>query len=374
MKKLIIFLLVVCNAHGLFDYDRAVHSAQKEQWAQAGQQFKTLVTEQPDNPELLYDAGVVAFQNEDLMQAKALFEAAAQNEKASRTLKEQAYFNKGNTHVKAEELKEALLSYEQTLMLNPENEHAKHNHETVKKILDQQEQQQQEKNNQENKDQNKDQQDNQNQDQQQSDQQKQDNDQNKEDDQEQDSNDCNDCQGKDEQSKKDGQQDKDSSPKDGDESSDDSQESEGDEQKQDEQPKKGNDDRLDQQGDQEDEKEGGPDKEEQQSQQDNQRDKRNEFNKNTEDEEQKQQQEKQFDHDQSLGENEDDAQQQDMQGEQKEQDILEQEEAAQPVQQLDPALERVLEKREGRDAQLNKRMVKALVSHEMAGQDGQNCW
>ena len=41
---------------------------------------------------------------------------------------------------------------------------------------------------------------------------------------------------------------------------------------------------------------------------------------------------------------------------------------------IDPALERVLEKREDRDAQLNKRMVRALVSQEMAGQDGQNCW
>ena len=145
MKKILLTLCICTTALPLFDYDRAVSLAQKEQWSDAGKHLNMLVAERPNNPELLYDSGVVAFNNEDYQQAKAYFEAAAQKDVATRTLKEQTYFNKGNTHVVLQELKEALLSYEQTLMLNPDNEPAKHNHEVVKKMLEQQEQQQQQK-------------------------------------------------------------------------------------------------------------------------------------------------------------------------------------------------------------------------------------
>jgi tetratricopeptide (TPR) repeat protein len=90
--------------------------------------FKQLVAEKPDNPELLYDAGVAAFNNEDYEQAKAYFESAVADDTSAKQLKAQAYFNKGNAHVKLQELKEALLSYEQALMVQPDDERAKHNH------------------------------------------------------------------------------------------------------------------------------------------------------------------------------------------------------------------------------------------------------
>ncbi len=344
-----VFLLFFCTPYALciFDYDRAVSAAHKEQWQEAGQQFKKVVAEQPNRPEVLYDAGVVAFNNEDYDQAKAFFESAAQNESASRDLKERAYFNKGNTHVKKQELKEALLSYEQTLMLNSENEQAKHNHDTVKKMLDQQQQQQKQQQDKKDQDQQQDQQD----DQQQDEQEKEDN---------------KDCCSQDEQSQKGDEQEKESS------SSDDSQEAQRDEQKQSDQAQEGKDDRFDEQGDQQDEEERRPDQQKQDGQQDDQRDTRDDFEKDSQKDEQQEQQEQQFDHDKSSGETHDGAQDQDMQDEQKEQELGDQGQE-EPVD-LDPQLKRVLSKRENRDAELNKQLIRALVGQEMAGKDGQNCW
>lgn len=352
MKKYIFLVCMTGTVCAVFDYDRAVSAAQKEQWALAGEKFKSLVTAYPDQPDVLYDAGIVAFKNEDLDQAKALFESAAQHEKAPRELKEQAYFNKGNTHAKQEQLKEALLSYEQALMLNPENEQAKHNVAVVKKMLEQKEQQKQDKQD-KNQDKNKDQKD----------QQQKDQDTLKQDKQDQQGD------GGDEQDQgqKDGQQGKSGKSGNGSETS------EKNKQKKNEQQQKGDENSLDQEGDQKDDERERPKEEERKPQRQQQRRKRNEPEKNSQKDKQQEQQKKD-DHRASLEKDkqlaEQQAQQQNMQAEAKEQDLGK--EGAAPIQ-LDPALERVLARREDRDAQLNKLVIKALVG-ETAGQHGQNSW
>ncbi len=354
MKKICFMLCICTTTVPLFEYDGAIRLAQQEQWADAGKQLNALVADDPGNPELLYDAGVAAFNNEDYQQAKAYFESAAQKDAASRPLKEQTYFNKANAHVALQELKEALLSYEQVLMLNPDNGPAQHNYAVVKKMLEQQEKQQQQQQNQE---QNQDQQDKQ--------------DQNKQQDKQQEDKDC---KGNDQQG---GNQDQ--SSDDGSQESQDSQETKGNDQKQEGQQDGRDDDGLDHEGDQQDQQESGPDKQQQEPQRNEQRDEGGNSDQSTEQNEHEQQREQQDDHQSPLDKQSDEQsdeqmepQQQNKKEEQKEQEVGDEQEA--DVAPLDPKLQKVLAQRSDRDAQLNKQLVKALVSQEMKGQHGQNCW
>ena len=358
MKMYMLLMCITGTACALFDYDRAVGAAQKEQWAAAGEQFKSLVTAHPDQPDLLYDAGIVAHKNEDYEQAKALFESAAQHEKAPRRLKEQAYFNKANTHVKQEQLKEALSAYDQVLMLNPENEQAKHNAEAVKKMLEQKEQQQQ----QNKQDKNKENKDQQKQDQKDAQQNQDKSQQNNKDQQDNDRDDENE-----------GQSQKNDQEGQGNSAQDESHASDKNKPKQNQQEKKGDDKSLDQDGDQKDDERDRPQQQERKPQRQQQRRRRNEPEKNSQRDKQAEQQQKD-DHQASLEKEkqqaEQQAHQQDMQQQEKEQGLGK--EGAAPIQ-LDPALERVLARREDRDAQLNKQVIRALVG-ETAGQHGQNSW
>ena len=121
MKKLRYSVFIITlPLHGWFGYDRAVSSAQHEQWQQANEQFKQLVTQQPDRPDILYDAGVAAYKVADFDQAHAYFQSAAEHETADRHIKEQAYFNAGNAQVQLKKLKEALMHYDPALMLDPD--------------------------------------------------------------------------------------------------------------------------------------------------------------------------------------------------------------------------------------------------------------
>jgi Ca-activated chloride channel family protein len=341
-------LVVICmpmHIYSFFDYDRAIGWAQLNLWSDAGKVLNGLVAQEPDNPELVYDAGVVAFNNEDYQQAKTYFESAAQNDRAPKALKSQAYFNKGNTHVALQELKEALLSYEQTLMLNPEDQQAKHNYETVKKMLEQQEQQEQQQNDQKSDKQSK------------KDQQKDQNKQQQKNRQEQDKN----------------QQSSDDKNDASNEQQDDLDDSQTDDEKENEEHENGEEEGLDQERDQEDKQEDGTDQEEDKSQKDKERNESGDFNQEPKSNEEQCEQQKKSKHESPSDKNEMEQQQQNKQGEQKEQEIGQEEEELADIT-LDPRLERVLEKRSDRDAQLNKQMVKALVSQDMKGRHGQNCW
>jgi Ca-activated chloride channel family protein len=173
MKKYICVLSIISFfcVHAVFERQRATVHAQKGQWAQANELLQPLVVSQYENPELLYDAGVVSLKAGNSAQASAYFQQAAEHKNASSQLKEQAHFNAGNAAVALNELKKAIEHYQETLKINSKNEYAKHNLERVQQMLNEQENQQQENQDQNKEQEDKDQEKNQEEDQQQKDQQ-----------------------------------------------------------------------------------------------------------------------------------------------------------------------------------------------------------
>lgn len=353
MKKLLVLCLTVGTQYAWFAYDKAIAAAQQEQWQDANEQLKKLVAEHPERADLLYDAGIAAYKNEDFNQAKALFDAAATNKDAPRMLKEQAYFNKANAHVKLKELKEALNTYDQTLMLNPDNSQAQHNRAVVKKMLEEQEQQEQKQEQQDKQDsEQKDQQEQQNKQDQQQDkqQQKQDKDQQKQQSQQD--------QGQEGGQSSDQQQSKDA----------------GEKQQKDAQDKKDRQkDGLDEQGDQEDTQEGGPDEQQEQPDEQEQRDTGGDVDRTAQEKKEEQESKQQQQHPSPSPElNE--KQSQDMQAEGKEQEPLPEKEKKDAAAGLSPQLLQQLQRREERDAQLNKQVIRAHVGQQLRGKRGENLW
>jgi Ca-activated chloride channel homolog len=138
---LIIFLLASSKTSlALFEYDRAISTAQHNNIPASIELFKQALVDQPDNPNLLYDAGVSSFKNKEYSHAASYFEKAAQLA-SQKPLQEQAYFNLGNTLVELKELHKAIDAYDQVLKTNPTHAQALHNKEVVKKMLEQQQQQ-----------------------------------------------------------------------------------------------------------------------------------------------------------------------------------------------------------------------------------------
>ena len=133
-----------------FAKDRAVLKAQKGDWSGARAQLTRALVDAPDDAATLYDAGVASYKTGDMNQAAAYFKRATEAAACPPSIKEQAYFNWGNTCVQQKELQKALEQYDMTLKLNEKNERARHNRDVVKKMLEQQKQQ--EKKNQEKQD------------------------------------------------------------------------------------------------------------------------------------------------------------------------------------------------------------------------------
>jgi len=146
MKKIFLLSFIFftpCLFSQSFAYVRECLAVQKGDFKKAHALLSSLVTNTPDNPELLYDAGVSAFELKNFEQARAYFKNSAENKNASNLLKQDAYFNWANTSVELKKLQDAIKNYEKVLELNSEHEQAKHNLEVVKK-MQQQEQQKQE--------------------------------------------------------------------------------------------------------------------------------------------------------------------------------------------------------------------------------------
>jgi len=186
MKTILFFVLTLIPTYTFPHFlkrSKATHAAQKGDFTKSHELLSSLITKKPDDPELLYDAGVVAFERKKFDQAEAYFKNSAQNKNASDVLKQDAYFNWGNTNVEQKKLEDAIARYEEVLKLNPEHQEAKHNLEVVKKMLEEQKKQNEQQDQQDNKEnsENKNDQQNENKDQnkksddnQQSDQQKND--------------------------------------------------------------------------------------------------------------------------------------------------------------------------------------------------------
>ena len=192
MKLLLYIFLISCNTLYPFSYDTAVYKAQKGNWQDAHVALNNIVTHNPDRADVVYDAGVVAYNLGNKCQAATCFARAAECS-TDKNIALCAHFNAGNLYVDEKKLEHALEEYDKALSIEPDNQYARHNRDRVAQMLQEQQQQKDNQQDQKNKDeQNQDKQeqdnknqcgcDNQNQDQQGSDNQNGEN-------QEQDSND-----------------------------------------------------------------------------------------------------------------------------------------------------------------------------------------
>ena len=160
------------NISSEWAYSRATSALQKGEYKQAQDGVSALLVDNPDRPDLLYDAGIAAYKLKEFEKADAYFQAASQKA-ADDQLKKQALFNGGNSNVALQNLKGALNLYEQALAIDSEDQIVTHNRDVVKKMLEEQQKQEQQQQNQDNQDQEKQDQDSNDQD---SQEQNQDND------------------------------------------------------------------------------------------------------------------------------------------------------------------------------------------------------
>lgn len=122
-------------------YSRACAAGQCCNWNTAQDAMSSLVIDNPDCAELLYDNGVAAYRLKEFEKARAYFGDVAKNDATNINLKKQSHFNLGNTQVALNELPEAIKEYEEVLKIDPNDERAKHNLEKVRELLAQQQEQ-----------------------------------------------------------------------------------------------------------------------------------------------------------------------------------------------------------------------------------------
>jgi tetratricopeptide (TPR) repeat protein len=138
------FILIVVSvmfhssAMAWFEHDRAIQALRSGDAARASSLLTSLVTDYPEDPEVLYDAGVVAYKKGEYVQAAAYFSSAVEYALKNESLKERAHFNAGNSCAKTGKFQEAIEHYTNALKINSTSEHARHNLEQVKKMLEQQ--------------------------------------------------------------------------------------------------------------------------------------------------------------------------------------------------------------------------------------------
>lgn len=383
IRKLIYISVLFCSfvtKAGIFDfgYDKAIYQAQRGNFKDAQDAIKKLIVDNPNAPDMLYDSGVISFENKQFEQAAAYFKDAAENKNASHKLKEQAFFNLGNTHVELKKLKEAIKSYEDVLKINPDNQDAKRNLEIVKKMLQQQEQQQQKDQQKQDQDQKqkdkqekdkREQQDKQKQHQQQKDQQQKQKDQQKQEEKE-----------KDQKKQKQGQEQK----SEGEKKQEDQPQQQKEQQKQKEQKardKQESEDKKKEQdkpGEDQKNKREAPKDELDEKKDTQKQEKRDDHDKIPEDRKQKSDTQDKHDKDDKMKKEKDqelekDAQDQDDREEQRKQ---EQKAAGRPSQRkdIDKKTMKILRAIEKNDENINKEVTKAIVSKQMTGQYGQNRW
>lgn len=108
----------------------------------------------PDAMDILYNVGKAAYKLKNYSTAESAFARVAQSSTSSATLKEQAFFNLGDSFLSDKNFEKALTAYQEVLNINSANEHAKKRIELIKKMKEQ-EQQNKPDNQKEGKDKNK---------------------------------------------------------------------------------------------------------------------------------------------------------------------------------------------------------------------------
>jgi Ca-activated chloride channel homolog len=352
MKNLILIFLMTSSLIYPFSYDSAIHKAQKGNWQDAHNALNSIITDNPDRADVVYDAGVAAYNLGNKCHAATCFTRAAECS-TDKNIAFCAHFNAGNVYVDEKKLERALQEYDKALAIEPENEYARHNRDRVKQMLEEQKQQQNKQDqNEHNEKQDKDQekQDQEKNDQNKDDQQEKDEQQDKQDQQNQKQN-GNDQKSSNGNDKKDGQDQKNDSSKD--ESSN--------------EQSQGN-------GEQRDAADDGKDAQ------------RKKHGNNKEDKHHNAGNDKKRDGNQKF-----DKQPQDAQKEGKEQEgdkhgttpeqanvsehnqINESEQGGQELAITDPWLLNVLNNQEMHDKAVNKQLMEAKI-RQHGGKNGQNCW
>ncbi len=349
-----------------FSYDSVIYNAQNGDIKTADQQMRSIVVNSPDDADVLYDAGVLASQLQNHSQAAAYFNRSAQcAADQNKDLCFRAHYNAGNAYVDNKDLKKALEHYDAALVLDPDNEYARHNRDQVAQMLNQQEQQK-----------NDDQQDKQDQkddkDQQDKDKQDQNNQSDDKNDQQKDDNDQEDDQNK----ESDEQQNNDSSQDGSDQKSD--QKSKG------KQGEGSDQDSKREQG----AEQGDTDKDQQDSTNDKKRNGEQELDKQSERTQNEREIQQGKQHEKAPQEQNktkssnsippEDKQEQDGQFDDKSADVSDDvsdqaSSKSEALAKLDPWLQGILNDQELHDKAVNKKLMEARI-RQHGGENGQNCW
>jgi Ca-activated chloride channel family protein len=131
---------------------------QRGDYLQASEYYRGQLEKAPDDPQLLYNFGTSSFKNNMYDDAIEAFTKALKSDDIA--LQEKAYYNRGNSYYQkgAEALQadpqgtidhwqQALNSLQAALELAPDDEDARHNHDVIKKRLEELEKQQQNREN-----------------------------------------------------------------------------------------------------------------------------------------------------------------------------------------------------------------------------------
>lgn len=164
MKKVVLFFLCLFfhSAFGAFEQLKAYRSYCAGNLEHAQTALDTCIVHCPEDAQMLYNRGKVAYGRQQFDQAEAYFKKTA--ELGGPSLKIRAHYDVGNAQVKQEKYKEALDSFEKVLALDKNHEYAQKMVEQLKQKLKEQmqeeekqkkEDEQKKQNNKCNKDQNK---------------------------------------------------------------------------------------------------------------------------------------------------------------------------------------------------------------------------
>jgi len=133
---------------------------QKGQFEEAENEYRASLERNNFNfDKASFNLGTTLYQKEDFENAIGEFERLSKMSE-QKEVQENAFYNLGNSYLKAGKLKESIEAYKGALRLNPNAENARYNMEYAKKLLKEQEKNQDQNKDQDNKDQNQDKQDN----------------------------------------------------------------------------------------------------------------------------------------------------------------------------------------------------------------------
>ena len=152
--KLLIILCWMVPLSASYTSWQADHAYQKGDLEKAHGLYQEAVARHPQDMKALYNVGMTAQKMKQYALAESSFDKVASQHVAPQdetsTLKERAFFGRGDAQVMQQKYQEALTSYEEVLKINPENESAKKRIELVKKLME--EQKKEEQNNDQNAD------------------------------------------------------------------------------------------------------------------------------------------------------------------------------------------------------------------------------